>query len=313
MLNQNQSKKINVFKTLLVLPMLGLFLVSFSVEKVYRYADPENAGTIIADKSVELIIDKDTSNDDLDKMKKDLSNDGIDFSYTVVRNDKKEIIEITLNLSGKNSKGEKFSGNYNSNSDGPIDPLTIFYDDEANLVSFGNAKHNNIRIHKIGDDDVIWSSSDKTLIRVDGSKAKRTIIVNGKQLSDDEIKEMDIEKGASIHFNSDEDGENVKKIRIRKMENKDTKSHVMIIKDSDDDEDIEVIEKDASFFYIDNDGGSEPLYYINGKKVSSKDVQKISPNDIESMNVLKGKKAIDKYGKKAKDGVIEITTKKGDQ
>jgi len=145
------------------------------------------------------------------------------------------------------------------------------------------------------------------------AKAKKTVIVNGKQLSDDEIKEMEIEKGTSIHFDSDEDGENVKKIRIRKVEDKDSKSHVMIIKDSDDDKDIEVIEKDASFFYIDNDGGSEPLYYIDGKKVSGKDVQKISPSDIESMNVLKGETAIEKYGKKAKDGVIEITTKKGKQ
>ncbi|MEE1964247.1 M56 family metallopeptidase [Allomuricauda taeanensis] len=313
MLNQNQSKKINVFKTLFVLPLLGLFLVSFSIEEVYRYSSSESIESIMADKSVELIINKDTSNDELDKMKKDLSKDGIDFSYTAVRNDQKEIVEINLNLSGKNSKGEKFSSNYSSNSDGPIDPLTVFYDDEANLVSFGNAKHNKIRIHKTGDDDVTWTSSGKTLIRVDGSKAKKTVIVNGKQLSDDEIKEMEIEKGTSIHFDSDEDGENVKKIRIRKVEDKDSKSHVMIIKDSDDDKDIEVIEKDASFFYIDNDGGSEPLYYIDGKKVSGKEVQKISPSDIESMNVLKGETAIEKYGKKAKDGVIEITTKKGKQ
>ncbi|WP_108425852.1 M56 family metallopeptidase [Flagellimonas amoyensis] len=309
MLNQNQSKKINVLKTFLVLPLLGLFLVSFSVEKVYRYTDTENGEAVFDDKSVELIINKDTSNDELDKMKKDLSTDGIDFSYTAVRNNQKEIVEITLSLNGKNSKGEKFSSNYSSNSDGPIDPLTVFYDDEANLVSFGNAKHNKVHIRKMGDDDVTWTTSDKTVVRVDGSKAKKTIIVNGKQLSDDEIKEM--EKETSIHFISDEDGDNAKKIRIRKVEDKDAKSHVMIIKDSDDDEDIEVIEKDASFLYIDNDGGSEPLYYIDGKKVSSKDVQKISPSDIESMNVLKGEMAIEKYGKKAKDGVIEIMTKKG--
>jgi TonB family protein len=36
----------------------------------------------------------------------------------------------------------------------------------------------------------------------------------------------------------------------------------------------------------------------------------IKPQDIESMNILKGDAAIKKYGEKGKDGVIEITTKK---
>ena len=36
----------------------------------------------------------------------------------------------------------------------------------------------------------------------------------------------------------------------------------------------------------------------------------IDPNDIDSITVLKDDSAIDKYGKKAKHGAIEITTKK---
>ncbi|WP_318345628.1 M56 family metallopeptidase [Flagellimonas baculiformis] len=311
MLNQNQSKKINVFKTLFVLPLLGLFLVSFSVEEVYRYSNPESVESIMDDKSVELIINKDTSNDELDKMKEDLSEDGIDFSYTAVRNDKKEIIDITLNLSGKNSKGEKFSGNYSSSPDGPIDPLTVFYDDEANLVSFGNTKHNKIRIHKM-DDDVTWTTSGKTEIRVDRSNAKKTVIVNGKKLSDEEIEEMQIGTGTSVHFSSDDDDSTSHKvIRIKKMEDKDKKKHVMIIRDSDDDDDIEVIGEDSSYFFIDTDGGDEPLYYIDGKKASKKDVKKLAPKDIKSVNVQKGETAIENYGEKAKHGVVEIFTKKG--
>ncbi len=311
MLNQNQSKKINVFKTLFVLPLLGLFLVSFSVEEVYRYSNSESVESIMDDKSVELIINKDTSNDELDKMKKDLAEDGIDFSYTAVRNDKREIIDITLNLSGKNSKGEKFSGNYSSSPDGPIDPLTVFYDDEANLVSFGNAKHNKIRIHKM-DDDVTWTTSGKTEIRVDKSNAKKTVIVNGKKLSDEEIEEMEIGTGTSIHFSSDDDDSiSHKVVRIKKMEDKDEKKHVMIIRDSDDDEDIEVIGEDTSFFFIDTDGDGEPLYFIDGKKASKKDVKKLNPKDIKSVNVQKGETAIESHGEKGKYGVVEIFTKKG--
>ena len=309
MLNQNQSKRISVFKTLLVLPLLGLFLVSFSVENVYRYTNEDNIDSIMDDKSVELTIDKDTTNDELDKIKSDLAQDGIDFSYTSVRNDSKEIVELSLQISGKNSKGEKFSGNYSSNSDGPIDPITVLYDDDANLVSFGSMSHKKIKIHKMDGDKIHWTSDDKTEIVIRKDDAKKMVIVNGKQLSDDEMEEMEIENGTSIFISSDDDDEVSKKIKVRRM--KKDGGHVMIMRDSDDDEDIEVIGGESSFFYIDTDGGEEPLYYLDGKKVKAEDVKKLSPDTIESINVLKGDKAIEKYGKKAKDGVIEITTKKG--
>ena len=51
------------------------------------------------------------------------------------------------------------------------------------------------------------------------------------------------------------------------------------------------------------------LYVIDGV-VSNEVWKELNPNDIQSVSVFKGKRAIDKYGKKAKDGVIEITTKK---
>ena len=37
----------------------------------------------------------------------------------------------------------------------------------------------------------------------------------------------------------------------------------------------------------------------------------LDPDQIETINVFKGDKAIEKHGKKAKNGVVEITTKKG--
>lgn len=84
----------------------------------------------------------------------------------------------------------------------------------------------------------------------------------------------------------------------------------MIIKDSDDEEDIEVIgNNDSSFFFIDNYGKGEPLYFIDGKKAKAKDISKISPINIERVDVFKGDKAVEKYGKKAKNGVVEVTTK----
>lgn len=57
-------------------------------------------------------------------------------------------------------------------------------------------------------------------------------------------------------------------------------------------------------------GKAKPLIVIDGKITVDLDLNKINPNTIESINVLKGEKAIEKYAEKGANGVIEITTKK---
>ncbi len=53
-----------------------------------------------------------------------------------------------------------------------------------------------------------------------------------------------------------------------------------------------------------------PLYIIDGKESTKAEADKLDPNTIESMNVLKDKSATDIYGDKGKNGVIEIKLKK---
>jgi TonB-dependent SusC/RagA subfamily outer membrane receptor len=54
--------------------------------------------------------------------------------------------------------------------------------------------------------------------------------------------------------------------------------------------------------------GHAPLYVIDGV-ISNHSTLGLYPNDIQSMSVIKGIKAIDLYGEKGKNGVILITTK----
>ncbi len=54
----------------------------------------------------------------------------------------------------------------------------------------------------------------------------------------------------------------------------------------------------------------KPLIVIDGVITSDLDMNKINPNNIASMNVLKGEKATTKYAEKGANAVIEITTKK---
>ena len=54
----------------------------------------------------------------------------------------------------------------------------------------------------------------------------------------------------------------------------------------------------------------EPLYYVNDKKITKLEMEAIDPNTIESIFILKDKKAIEKYGKEGENGVVEIKIKK---
>ena len=51
------------------------------------------------------------------------------------------------------------------------------------------------------------------------------------------------------------------------------------------------------------------IYYIDGEEVSKDAVEKINPEKIHSMNILKGENAIKAFGDKAASGVVAITTK----
>ena len=53
-----------------------------------------------------------------------------------------------------------------------------------------------------------------------------------------------------------------------------------------------------------------PLCVLEGKVISKSELDKINPDAIESISVLKGKNAVNAYGKAGKNGVIQITLKK---
>jgi TonB family protein len=60
-----------------------------------------------------------------------------------------------------------------------------------------------------------------------------------------------------------------------------------------------------------NMSGTQPLYVVDGVVSDIQSIEGINPTTIQSINVLKVESATQKYGEKAKDGVVEITLKKG--
>lgn len=356
MLQKSQSKKANMLKSALVLPALALFLFSFNTKEVYvptTAATELNWMALDTSDKIEVKITKDTSDAELEKIKQDMAQEGVDFSYTVVRNNNKEIIDLSVDMNASPEKGKQFKGSSNFDNDGePIDPVTIVFDPEGNMMFMGGdddkeygSKSKGKKMKWVMDEDEDMTEEMKEQLRKEGAEF---IIINEdiEETTDDEgkvIKKIIVKKGDDgekgeriivkrMKGNDDDndkiriitkkmgddgeemelhkEGEHEKHIKVIKSEGGKGKN-VFIIKDSDDDEDIEIMEgKGEAFIFMDSEKGENPLYIIDGKEVNEKKFKSISPKDIATVNVWKGDKAVEKYGKKAKDGVVEITTKK---
>jgi hypothetical protein len=59
------------------------------------------------------------------------------------------------------------------------------------------------------------------------------------------------------------------------------------------------------------EGKKQPLYILDGKEISKEELDQIEPNSIESVNVWKDESAIEKFGERGKNGVVEIISKNG--
>jgi TonB-dependent SusC/RagA subfamily outer membrane receptor len=69
--------------------------------------------------------------------------------------------------------------------------------------------------------------------------------------------------------------------------------------------------KKSGITFSGSPSGSTPsLIFVDGEKKTKKELDALSPDQIKSVQVLKGESVIKEYGPEAKDGVIKITTKK---
>ena len=307
MLHKSKSHKRNALKMALILPALAVFLLSFNTHTIYVPKTKTDTSSVLisaeSQKTIKILINKDTTDEELEDLKKELSTKGIDFSYTVVHNENKEIIELEIDMRSDSKDGKKFRGSSSFENDGnPIDPVTIVYDEDNNSFFMGDTKSKHKVIHKETDVNTWVFSDDEEHkhVEIKMDDGKEIIIVNGNEVSREAFDEME-----------EEDKMHGKHVRIEKKISTGGQTKVFIVKDSDNDEDIEVISKKGNgFFFIDTDDDKDQLYIIDGKEGSKEDVKSLSPEKIETIKVYKGDKAVEQYGKKAKDGVIEIKTKK---
>lgn len=71
---------------------------------------------------------------------------------------------------------------------------------------------------------------------------------------------------------------------------------------------IDIISDCYSYFEKEKEKHN-PLYIVEGKETTEQFIRDLKPEDVDSITVLKDKSAVDKYGEKGKNGVIEIKLK----
>lgn len=242
---------------------------------VEKYGDEAKGGAL-------LISTKES--DDTQPMKITLSNDGkqgFQTSYYVI-NGKKVPAEVIDNLStGKfsyiiNGKEVSAEDMEKLNLSGQVGNISILNDNGENTIIIHSKKSslNN------------WQQQVKALS--DSIRAEVAVTKEGKELSPEAMARIEA-LSARISANADSITQAIDEKGINALS---TLNH----------------HTDSVSAYVKQIPNI--IYVVDGKKVSEKKFNKLSPNDIASITVLKGGEANKKYGAKENDNVLIITTRK---
>jgi hypothetical protein len=281
-----------------------------------KKVDNSKLAKIIGDHEM-VVINKDFTDADLESLKKQLKEKGIDVKFKgVKRNSNNEITAIKIDVSSKKS-----NANYHTESEKAIRPIKIGFDTEGGSLSIGNSGE----VHFSGDNAYSFVSKGGNHKIHTAGNADNVFVIAG----DDDDEKIVIRKADKVHlspkgkahFVSEDDkvikieGKNIvitesKKgvmdtIHIKKM----NKGKTVWVTKEDDHNVYEFDHDGKSKFFISTDGKESPLFILNGKEISKKEMDDLKPDSIDKIEVLKGDSATEKYGEKGKNGVVEITTK----
>lgn len=135
----------------------------------------------------------------------------------------------------------------------------------------------------------------------------------------EELKEVRIDKDTVPNKKKDNIIISEVQIENRKTSTIKTKDSKVVKELIDKDKDVKTItissdESGEKTYTIEKNNSQGQLpdkvqYYLNGKKITQKEMKSLDPNTIKAIHVLKDENAVKKYGEDAKEGVIEIETK----
>ncbi|MFK5982256.1 MAG: M56 family metallopeptidase [Flavobacteriaceae bacterium] len=267
------------------------------------------------DSKITVSVNKNTTDAELENLKRLFKeNYQVDLKFTgVKRNSSGEITVIKVKM-----KSEKSSSNYAINDDKAINEFSISYDKENNSMSIGNnnshdlhfnPKAENSYVYEIKEDNngaiSTWASSDGK----HKTKHKNKYVIHSSEDHGDGEHEIHVisESSSDSKVWVSKDGKVSKNVNHTIIVERDEDKNALIIESYDNDS-IFVKSDGKSGIFISDDKSGSMAVYINGKKSSVEEMEKLG-DTIETIEVLKGDDVVEKYGKEAKDGVILITTK----
>ncbi len=242
-----------------------------SITSLKKNLPKEYKKTFVKKNTIDFTINKNSTKEDIERIKRIFKNE-YDVEVTFSDISRNNADEITSISVDLSSK--KSNANYAIANETPIYPFVISYDSKNEKISIGQSKNGN---H-------IWVSRNHPEGHSDGQvKDKNVYIVKGD-----------------------------KKHKVKGIAKKDGQTTFIISSTGSNDQSQILTHSIDQETILNFDGNSDKdiLFFIDGKKASKKDIKKLKPNQIESVDVSKGESSVKKYGKKAKDGVINIITKK---
>ena len=338
MLNKKPSQKTVFFKSLIILPLLGVFLWSFNVNEEVEYLPAKNSiisqeipqdsvivNSKISISEISLIYDKNTTEKQLAEDQKFFKDEfGIKLKYSKLKFNKNN--ELTrLKLSIEDADG--FSKTVYSGKNGEFKEVYFYKNFESGETKFELSDHA-VENKPYGTSDLYEVINDSGIIILNGKKEnlnqlKNTIILVETTTQENGLAHI---KGQQINNIADEmKGEQPKtfiKINEKAKANIIRFSGIKVSSYSDEKfSDQEIIKKAENIHatgspqeneQIANSIGyqqKDPLILIDGKEATQEEMKNLEPSLIKSVNILKGENATEKYGEKGKNGVIEITLK----
>jgi hypothetical protein len=253
-------------------------------------------------------------------MKSVFTSKGYTFDITNLERNKSELITgISIRIKNKTA-----NASFSASSLLPIKAIKIVLNKAENSISIGNISNSDMKIV------TGFPSQEKADAYKESKKVKNLVpkeelnnalnILNGEEVNTTEIENLNADNITALNVLKSKEA-------IKKYGDKGKNGVIEITTKKGEWEtkfipgksmsDINVL-GDSIFFNkkftvkasYSNISNNDPLYILDGKEIIKEEFQELNPNNIDSVNVLKGDKAIKKYGDKAKDGVIEITTTK---
>ncbi|MDP4998518.1 MAG: M56 family metallopeptidase [Saprospiraceae bacterium] len=308
MLHKNPSHPANHWKFGIILPLLAAFFLAFNVKTVAQIQTTKviTQSTTIEETRYVVAIDKNSSDAALEKEAQSFQEHGVTLVFdNIRRNAAGEITGIASSYSDKDGG----SGNYSVNSPDPIEPFTFFVSirDGKKRMGYGQPevaswtaqmepRPSAIFFRKEGESDTI-KTAGKQFVFVENT-GKTHFLADSITVNF----ESNDEQPGTLHMEttvetSETNGGKVIKVIARSGNNQ----KEMIINTEEE----QVIRMESA------SPTNQPLIVVDGEeKDADFQMDSINPGDIASVHIWKGEKAIEKFGEKAKNGVIEITLKK---